>query len=218
MPTEKDLNRRDFLITGAAGLTALGSAAYLGRPGLVMGANDRVRVAICGVRGRGGDHLHNYSQLPNVQIAALCDIDENVLHQRLAQMEKMGLPKPATYTDVRKLLQDKSIDAVSIATPNHWHALIAIWACQAGKDVYVEKPCSHEVHEGRLALTAARKYNRIVQHGTQSRSATTIREAVQKMRDGLIGETYMSRGLCYKWRDTIGTDPVQPVPPGVDYN
>jgi hypothetical protein len=101
MPNEKDLNRRDFLITGAAGLTALGSVAYLGRPGLVMGANDRVRVAICGVRGRGGDHLHNYSQLPNVQIAALCDIDENVLRQRLAQMEKMGLPKPATYTDVR---------------------------------------------------------------------------------------------------------------------
>ena len=218
MPNEKDLNRRDFLITGAAGLTALGSAAFLGRPGLVMGANDRVRVAICGVRGRGGDHLHNYSQLPNVQIAALCDIDENVLRQRLAQMEKMGLPKPATYTDVRKLLEDKSIDAISIATPNHWHSLIAIWACQAGKDVYVEKPCSHNLWEGKQLVSAAQRYNRIVQHGTQSRSATTIREAVQKMQDGMIGETYMGRGLCYKWRDTIGTTPVQPVPQGVDYN
>ena len=145
MGNEKDINRRDFLITGAAGLTTLGSVAFLGRPAIVMGANDRVRVAICGVRGRGGDHLHNYSQLPNVQIAALCDIDENVLRQRLAQMEKMGLPKPATYTDVRKLLEDKSIDAISIATPNHWHSLIAIWACQAGKDVYVEKPCSHNL-------------------------------------------------------------------------
>jgi hypothetical protein len=111
MANEKDLNRRDFLITGAAGLTALGSVAYLGRPEFVMGANDRVRVAICGVRGRGGDHLHNFAQLPNVQIAALCDIDENVLRQRLAQMEKMGLPKPATYTYVRKLLEDKTIDA-----------------------------------------------------------------------------------------------------------
>src|ERR1700691_3922347 len=186
MPNEKDLNRRDFLVTGAAGLTALGSAAFLGRPGLVMGANDRVRVAICGVRGRGGDHLHNYSQLPNVQIAALCDIDENVLRQRLTQMEKMGLPKPATYTDVRKLLEDKSIDAISIATPNHWHSLIGIWACQAGKDVYCEKPCCHNIFDGRQLVAAAQKYNRIVQHGTNSRSGPAVREAVAKMREGLI--------------------------------
>src|SRR6202789_1096019 len=188
MPNEKDLNRRDFLITGAAGLTALGSVAYFGRPGLVMGANDRVRVAICGVRGRGGDHLHNYSQLPNVQIAALCDIDESVLQKRLAQMEKMGLPKPATYSDVRKLLEDKTIDAVSIATPNHWHTLIAIWACQAGKDVYVEKPCSHNLWEGAQLVKAASRYNRMVQHGTQIRSAVAIREAVQKLRAGELGE------------------------------
>src|ERR1700734_357208 len=184
MPNEKDLNRRDFLITGAAGLTALGSAAYLARPGLVMGANDRVRLAIWGVRGRGGDHLHTFSQLSNVQIAALCDIDENVLRQRLAQMEKMGLPKPKTYVDVRKLLEDKSIDAVSIATPNHWHALIAIWACQAGKDVYVEKPCTHNLWEGQQLVAAAKRYNRIVQHGTQIRSNPVIREAIQKVHDG----------------------------------
>jgi predicted dehydrogenase len=218
MPNEKDINRRDFLITGAAGLTALGSAAYLARPGMVMGANDRVRVAICGLRGRGGDHLHNYSQLPNVQIAALCDIDDSVLQQRLAQMEKMGLPKPATYTDVRKLLEDKSIDAISIATPNHWHTLMAIWACQAGKDVYVEKPCSHNLWEGGQLVRAAQRYNRMVQHGTQIRSATKIREAVQKMQEGLIGETYMARGLCYKWRDTIGKAPVEAVPQNVDYD
>ena len=218
MANEKDINRRDFLITGAAGLTTLRSAALLGRPALVMGANDRVRVAICGVRGRGGDHLHNYSQLPNVQIAALCDIDENVLRQRLAQMEKMGLPKPATFTDVRKLLADQSIDAISIATPNHWHSLIAIWACQAGKDVYVEKPCSHNLWEGRQLVRAAQRYDRIVQHGTQTRSSITVREAVQKMREGVIGETYMARGLCFKWRDTIGKTPVQAVPQGVDYD
>src|SRR6202142_2229906 len=204
MSNEKDINRRDFLITGAAGLTALGSAAYLGRAGLVMGANDRVRVAICGVRGRGGDHLHNYSQLPNVQIAALCDIDENVLRQRLTQMEKMGLPKPATYTDVRKLLEDKSIDAVSIATPNHWHSLMAIWGCQAGKDVYVEKPCSHNLWEGRQLLNAANRYKRIVQHGTQIRSAAAIREGIQKVHDGYLGDVYMARGICFKRRDTIG--------------
>jgi predicted dehydrogenase len=218
MPNEKEINRRDFLIAGAAGLTTLGSAAYLGRPGIVMGASDRVRVALCGIRGRGGDHLHNYAQLPNVQIAALCDIDENVLRQRLAQMEKMGLPKPVTYTDVRKLLEDKSIDAVSIATPNHWHSLMAIWACQAGKDVYVEKPCSHNLWEGQQLVRAAQKYNRIVQHGSQTRSSITVREGIQKIHDGYIGETYMSRGLCYKWRDTIGKTPESPVPQGVDYN
>src|SRR3984885_12439179 len=218
MSNEKDINRRDFLITGAAGLTALGSAAYLGRPGLVMGANDRVRVAICGVRGRGEDHLHNYCQLPNVQIAALCDIDENVLEKRLAQMAKMGLPKPATYTDVRKLLDDKSIDAISIATPNHWHSLIAIWACQAGKDVYVEKPCSFNLWEGRQLVHATAKYNRIVQHGTQTRSDPEVMQAVKQMRDGLLGDVYLSRGLCFKWRDTIGHTPVSPVPAGVDYN
>src|SRR3984885_9838906 len=200
MPNEKDFNRRDFLITGAAGLTALGSAAFLAPSGLVMGANNRVRVALCGVRGRGGDHLHNYSQLPNVQIAALCDIDESVLQKRLAQMEKMGLPKPATYTDVRKLLEDKSIDAVSIATPNHWHSLMAIWACQAGKDVYVEKPCSHNLWEGGQLVRAAAKYSRIVQHGTQSRSDPAVQDGIKKMQDGLIGDVYLSRGLCYKWR------------------
>src|ERR1700691_3324434 len=218
MPNEKDLNRRDFLVTGAAGLTALGSAAFLGRPGLVMGANDRVRVAICGVRVRGGDHLHNYSQLPNVQIAALCDIDENVLHQRLAQMEKMGLPKPATYTDVRKLLEDKSIDAISIATPNHWHSLIGIWSCQAGKDVYVEKPCSHNLWEGQQLVRAANKYNRIVQHGTNNRSGGAVIEGVQKRREGLIGDVYLARVLCFNDRDTIGRTPVEPVPAGVDYD
>src|SRR3984893_17697767 len=198
MPNERDLNRRDFLITGAAGLTALGSAAFLGRPELVMGANDRVRVAICGVRGRGGDHLHNYSQLPNVQIAALCDIDENVLRQRLAQMEKMGLTKPATYHDVRKLLEDKSIDAISIATPNHWHSLMAIWACQAGKDVYVEKPCSHSLWEGRQLVRAAEKYHRIVQHGTQSRSARAQIEGIDHQHQGTLGDIYFARGLWLK--------------------
>lgn len=206
------MNRRDFLNATASGLTAIGTAATL------LGANDRVRLAICGLHGRGKDHLHNYSQIQNVQIAALCDVDENVLGERLAQMEKMGLPKPVTYGDVRKLLEDKSIDAVSIATPNHWHSLMAIWACQAGKDVYVEKPCSHNIWEGQQLVKAARRYNRIVQHGTQIRSATAIREAVQKMRNGIIGDQYMARGLCFKWRDTIGVAPVEPVPAGVNYD
>jgi predicted dehydrogenase len=207
-------NRRDFL-----GGSSLGIATALAARGNgVVGANDRVRVAICGLRGRGRDHLQNYAQIPKVQIAAVCDIDETVLSQRLAQMDSMKLPKPATYSDVRKLLEDKSIDAISIATPNHWHSLMGIWACQAGKDVYVEKPCSHNLWEGKQLVKAAERYNRIVQHGTQIRSAAAVREAVEKMRNGLVGDLYMARGLCFKWRDTIGRAPVQDVPSGVDYD
>lgn len=218
MPEGKDLNRRDFLSAGGVGMATLSGLTLLTRPESALGANDRVRVAICGLHGRGNDHLENYAKIKNAQIAAFCDIDENVLRRRLAEFDKMGLPKPATYTDVRKLLEDKSIDAISIATPNHWHTLMAIWACQAGKDVYVEKPCSHNLWEGKQLVKAAQRYNRIVQHGTQIRSSTAVRQAVQKLRDGAIGEMYMARGLCYKWRDTIGRAPVQAVPGGVDYN
>jgi predicted dehydrogenase len=206
------MNRRSFLEAGATGVIALAGADVMASP------NDRVRVAICGLRGRGGDHLHNYVQIKDVEVAALCDIDESILSHRVAQMQKMGQPKPSTYVDIRKLLEDKSIDAVSIATPNHWHSLMAIWACQAGKDVYVEKPCSHNLWEGQQLVKAAARYSRIVQHGTQTRSAPAVREAVAKMKDGIIGETYMARGLCYKWRDTIGRTPVSPVPAGVDYD
>jgi len=131
-------SRRDFLKLTSAGVagTALGvtSSSYA----RITGANDRVRVAICGVRGRGNDHIHGFSRVPGTEIAALCDVDENVSNHRLADIEKLGLPKPKSYVDVRKLLEDKDIDAISIAAPNHWHALMAIWACQAGKDVYVE--------------------------------------------------------------------------------
>src|SRR5438874_2615068 len=211
-------SRRDFLkITGAgvAG-TALTSAA----PGYlpILGANDRVRVAVCGVRGRGNDHIRGFARVPGTEIAALCDVDENVLNQRLGEVEKRGLPKPKSYIDVRKLLEDKTIDAISIATPNHWHALMAIWGCQAGKDVYVEKPCSHNLWEGRQLVKAAARYNRMVQHGTQIRSATAIREGIQKVHDGYLGEAYMARGICFKWRDTIGRAKEEAVPEGVHYD
>jgi predicted dehydrogenase len=213
-----DLNRRNFISSGTAGMAALGAISTLSNPARVLGANNRVRVAICGVHGRGNDHLQNYAELQNVEIAALCDIDESVLAKRVAQMDKMALAKPATYVDIRKLLEDKSIDAISIATPNHWHSLMGIWACEAGKDVYVEKPCSHNLWEGGQLVKASQRYNRIVQHGTQIRSATAAREMVQKLHGGLIGETYMARGLCYKWRDTIGREAVQAVPAGVNYD
>jgi len=214
-------SRREFLKTGVKAATVAAISEQLNALGTkrgVAGANDRVRVAIVGLRGRGEDHVRGYGALPNVEIAALCDIDDSVMSERLDQVRKMG-HQPKTYKDVRKLLEDKSIDAVSIATPHHWHALMAIWAMQAGKDVYLEKPCSHNLWEGRQLVRATAKYNRIVQHGTQSRSMPSMREAVRKIQqDALLGDVYLSRGLCFKWRDTIGHTPVSPVPAGVDYN
>jgi len=147
-------SRRDFLKLTTAGVASNALGVTTSRYANIMGANDRVRVAICGVRGRGNDHIRGFSRAPAAEIAALCDVDESVSHRRLGDIEKMGLPKPKSYVDVRKLLQDKDIDAISIATPNHWHSLMAIWACQAGKDVYVEKPCSHNWFEGRQLVRA----------------------------------------------------------------
>ena len=143
-----------------------------------------MRVACVGVRGRGRDHIHAYNAMDKVEIAAVCDIDESILNARIGEIEKAKGKRPAAFTDSRKLLEDKSIDAISIATPNHHHTLQTIWACQAGKDVYVEKPCSHDMFEARQIVAAAQKYRRMVQHGTQQRSSIG-REAVQKMRDGL---------------------------------
>jgi predicted dehydrogenase len=160
-----------------------------------------------------------YSVMPNVEIAALCDIDEGVLNKRLDEVEKSRKKRPAAFTDFRKLLEDKSIDAVSIATPNQWHTLQTIWALQAGKDVYVEKPCSYNMFEARQIAAAARKYNKnLVQHGANSRSSPALQEAYQKLREGVIGDVYMTRGLCFKWRDTIGRTPPSAVPPGVHYD
>jgi predicted dehydrogenase len=205
------IDRRTFLKTGAA-------VAALAQSGHVLGANDRVRIAVIGLRGRGFDHIKTFQKIPGVEIAAVCDIDENVIATRMADIEKLGLPKPQTFTDYRKVLEDKSIDAVSVATPNHWHALMGIWACQAEKDAYIEKPCSHSWWEGKQLVAAAAKYNRIVQHGTQSRSSIGAKEAIQHLRAGLIGDVYMARGLCYKWRDTIGRKPKEAIPAGVHYD
>ena len=206
------MNRRYFLMSSAAAAGATLPASAL------ASANDRIRVACVGLRGRGTAHISGYAGRPDAEIAALCDVDEAVLEKRAREVEARTKKRPATYTDYRKLLEDKSIDAVSLATPNHWHTLGTIWACQAGKDVYVEKPCSHNVFEARQIVAAARKYNRIVQHGSQSRSSLAMQEAAQKLKEGLIGDVYMGRGLCFKWRDTIQRTPVEPVPAGVHYD
>ncbi|MGE0885171.1 MAG: Gfo/Idh/MocA family protein [Blastocatellales bacterium] len=212
-------NRRDFIKSSAAAAAAgtLGfniktSAANIKSP------NDTIRVAVVGVRGQGNSHIREYERMENVEIAAICDVDEKVRNQRCGEIEKATGKKPAEFVDIRKLLDDKSIDAISIATPNHWHSLMGIWACQAGKDVYVEKPCSHSYWEGKQLVAAARKYNRIVQHGTNSRSTEALREAMQKLQEGVIGDVYMARGLCFKWRDTIGKKPDSATPAGVDYD
>jgi predicted dehydrogenase len=209
--------RRSFLKTsGMAAAAGLMSAASAKK---VLGANDRIRIAVIGLRGRGWDHVKGYRSIPGVEIAYFCDIDENnVLQPRLADAEKMGLPKPQTYVDVRKLLEDKNVDAVSIATPNHWHSLMGIWAAQAGKDIYIEKPCSHNWWEGRQLVKTVEKYKVICEHGSQCRSSAAIREAMDKMNSGLLGNVYMARGLCYKWRKSIGHAPQEPVPPGVHYD
>ncbi|MBV9435137.1 MAG: Gfo/Idh/MocA family oxidoreductase [Acidobacteria bacterium] len=208
--------RREFLKTTGKAVAA--GAATLALGGRVLGANDKVRVAICGVRGRGNDHIRGYSKVPNAEIAALCDVDENVLNQRLGTVQNLGMPKPKAYGDIRKLLEDKDIDAISIAAPNHWHSLMAIWACQAGKDVYVEKPCSHNWFEGRQLVRAVKKYNRICQHGSQSRSNPGMIEAIKNVQTGTIGDVYLARALCYKWRNTIGHAGPEPVPAGVNYD
>ena len=213
-----ELNRRDFIVRTAGATAAVSLGFNIARS--AASPNDTIRVAVVGIRGRGGSHIRGFAALPGVEVAAVCDVDENVIAKRLKDMDEWGIPRPKkTYVDIRKLLEDKDIDAISIATPNHWHALATIWACQAGKDVYVEKPGSHNVWEGRKMVEAARKYNRIVQHGTQMRSSVAMHAAVEFLQSGGLGEVYMAKGLCYKWRPSIGkvTKP-QPVPKGVHYD
>jgi predicted dehydrogenase len=197
----------------------MGSAAAIGAaPGLLASANDTVRVGVIGVGGRGPSHVSGFGRLPNVEVAAVCDVDEAHLQKGVAQVEKAGWKKPLAFGDFRKMLEDKSIDAVSIATPNHWHTLMSIMACQAGKDVYVEKPCSHNIFETKQIVAAARKYGRMVQTGCQIRSSAAVQEVMTRMREGEFGEIYMARGLCFKWRDTINRTPPSPVPAGVNYD
>ncbi|MBM3785977.1 MAG: Gfo/Idh/MocA family oxidoreductase [Acidobacteria bacterium] len=204
------MNRRYFLASTAAASSVNASA--------LASANDTIRVACVGVRGQGGSHIQAYSGMKNVEIAAICDIDETVMNKRIEEIAASGKKKPKGIVDFRKLLEDKEIDAVSIATPNHWHTLQTIWAVQAGKDVYVEKPCSHNMFESKQIVAAARKYNRIVQHGVNARSSAGLIEAKQKLVAGEIGELYMTRGLCFKWRDTIGRAKTEAVPNGVNYD
>jgi predicted dehydrogenase len=231
MDNMKNKTRRSFIKTTAAAtaiaavtpavLTAQSKKKPTILPDTAKGANDRLRIAVLGVNGRGQNHISeimNQAANSNVEIAVLCDPDMNILQERAKSFEAKYERKMAIEQDFRKTYADKSIDAVTLATPNHWHALQAIWACQAGKDVYVEKPATHNIYEGKKLIEAAYKYNRIVQHGVQLRSSEAIREAVQHLKDGLIGRVYMSRGLVYRWRPDIGNKGISPIPAGLDYD
>ncbi len=209
------MRRRQFMKLAAAGSPPL----LWGTGSRWLGANDRVRVAVVGIHGMGRTHIDEFANLANVEVAAICDVDENLFPAVIEkQFAARGRSKPKTYTDLRKLYEDREIDAVSVVTPNHWHALAGIWALQAGKHVTIEKPVCHDYFEGQKLVEAARKYRRIVQHGMEQRSNPCARTAVEFLRKGGIGDVYMAKGLCFKWRDTIGRFADEPVPAGVHYD
>jgi predicted dehydrogenase len=210
------LSRRSFLRSSAI---ATAGATFSARSwAAVAGANGDIRVAIVGLNGRGKNHLGSLSQISGVRLVALCDVDTAVLQKTKASLAAKGTAVK-TYTDLRELLASPEIDAVTIATPNHQHSLQAIWACEAGKDVYVEKPVSHNVWEGRQLVFAAAKHNRVVQCGTQIRSGAGLQEAVAWVRAGNLGKITASRGFCYKRRASIGkVDGPQPIPATVNYD
>jgi len=216
---QKNIDRRSFIRTsGSATAATLISPRLIGQSSLKPDPSDTVRVAVIRIRSRGKDHYRALAQVPNVKIVTLCAIDQRLLPGAAADVENLTGTRPATATEYRKVLEDPDIDAVTIATPNHWHALMTIWACQAGKDVYVEKPVSHNLLEGRKMVEAARKYSRIVQTGTQSRSSIAAINAVRYLKEGGLGDIYMARGLCLKPRGSIGHVQDSPVPDGVDWD
>jgi predicted dehydrogenase len=208
-------NRRSFIKTIGAG--AIGSLAY-GANSRVLGANEDLRVAVVGIRGRGKELINGFMKQKGVRIVTLCDCDAEVLNKVSEDYRQKGV-NAEQILDVRKVLENKDVDIIATATPNHWHALLSVWAVQAGKDVYVEKPVSHNVWEGRQIVHAARKYNKIVQTGTQSRSNPGLREAIDWVRAGNLGKIKLVRGLCYKPRNSIGkSSGEQALPKTVDYD
>lgn len=224
----RSLSRRDFLQDSAflsaamagAGLVSAADAAPAVAAANAKGQpNDKLRVAVVGVRGRGMSHIHGFSGRNNCVVTTVCDCDEAVIGGAMKHVEKVQGQAPKFEQDLRRVMEDKDIDIVAIATPNHWHALAAIWAMQNGKDVYVEKPVSHNVSEGRRMVEVARKHGKICQTGTQSRSSTGMRDAMAFLHQGGIGKVKLARGICYKLRGSIGkVKGPTPVPKSVNYD
>jgi predicted dehydrogenase len=208
----------DSMLAAAAASTAgLVTPSYAAEE-KAKGPNEKLSVAIIGVKGRGMDHVGGFAGKPGTEVTYVVDVDENIGRSRAEDIGKKQGRKPEFVTDLRKMLEDKSVDIVSIATPNHWHALAAIWSIQAGKDVYVEKPVSHNVSEGRRIVEAARKHNKICQTGTQCRSMGGSIQAIEFIKSGKIGAVKLARGLCYKGRGSIGPKGTYDAPASVDYD
>ncbi len=184
----------------------------------VWGANQRINVGIVGIGGRGGGHLNIYSGLPEARVVGLCDVNQAARERAQATLLKNTGEKAKEFEDMRDAFADSEVEAVSIAAPNHWHALASIWAMQAGKDVYCEKPASHNIHEGLEMLRVARDTKRMLQIGSQHRSAPFKMRAIEALQGGLIGKIYQSRGLCYKRRASIGKKPDKPTPAGLNWD
>ncbi|HOX75632.1 MAG TPA: Gfo/Idh/MocA family oxidoreductase [Bacteroidales bacterium] len=216
--------RREFIKKSALGTAAIaiGGVGFSSKSyNSISGANERITLAVCGIRGQGGGHVNTWSRMKdtqNVRLKTICDVDEQYFEPRAKTVLTNTGETPKTEWDMRKVFEDKEIDAVSFGTPNHWHALGTIWACQAGKHVYVEKPASYGVWEGRKMVEAARKYNVRVQTGLQNRSIPGVMEAIKFMHDGGIGKVYLARGLCYKPRDSFGIAPDGEPPASLHYD
>jgi predicted dehydrogenase len=216
----KNISRRNFVRkagAGAAGLAMSGPMIRTGRTA-TNSPNETVRVAVMGINNRGIQHALQFAQIPNVEVTVLCDIDERLFPERLKSLEEVSGRKARTMVDIRRVCDDKDVDVISVASTNHWHALSTIWACQAGKDVYVEKPASHNIWEGRKMVEAARKYDRIVQTGSQMRSSAVARQAIDFLHSGKLGEIYMVKCVIYNPRGSFGHGKIAPVPDGVHYD
>ena len=184
----------------------------------VWGANERVNLAIVGLGGRGGNHLNVYSRLPEAHVVGLCDVNQAARERAQATLLKNTSEKAKEFEDMRDAFADASIEAVSIAAPNHWHALAAVWAMKAGKDVYGEKPACYNIHEGQVMLQVARDTKRMLQIGSQHRSNPFKMKAIEALQGGLIGKIYQAKGLCYKRRKSIGHKEDSPTPPGLNWD
>jgi predicted dehydrogenase len=208
-------SRREFTKTALAGL----ATASLARSSWAQaGPNDTVNIGVVGFRNRGRDHYRTFAKIPGVRVAYLCDVDERLFAPAVAEVEQIAGYRPKTEFDVRKLLENKDLDAISIAAPDHWHALMTVWGCQAGKDVYVEKPCSYCLWEGRKEVEAARKYNRMVQVGLNRRSEPRNREGAAFVRQGSFGPAYRARAVVYRGRLNIGHMQEASIPQGVHWD
>lgn len=214
------LTRRSFLHQSALAAGALAVSTGPRAYAKAVGANNRLRIAVAGLNGRGKAHIAGWLEQPNVEIAYLIDPDSTVLARSLAALKEKAGPKFAAkgIADFRQALEDPTLDAVSIATPNHWHTLMTVWAAQAGKHVYVEKPMSHDVAEGRVAVEAQKRYGVVVQHGTQSRSSEKIAGLHEAIAAGKFGKLKIAYGYCCKERDTIGRKAASAPPPDLDWN